>query len=404
MLVLLLGVMKLKSTALQSKGLATKSTLVAVAVIMAVAAPASMTERVFADKYDEQIAALQVEIDAYNSRARDIGAQADSYQRAVDIIVNEIARIQKEIDLNQAEIDKLVADIAKNKVEIENNKDALGDTIASIYVDDKISPLEMLASSKSPSDFVDKQSYRTSARDNLSKTIERIRELKKQNEEKKHQTELKLAEQQNARAAQDAKRAEQQELVNQTRGEEAAYKQLSSAAREKQLAAQQAQQAAIQAAMIRGGGGGSLVSVGGLGSYESWAGSCYVDGNAWSHGGARGNGEDPLGYGCNQCVSYAAWKMGQVTGFAPSYWGNANMWPAKARSAGYTVSSIPRANSLAVISAGQYGHIVYVHDYNPANNTVSISQYNEYIQGQGWGKYSERPAASAATYDTYIYF
>lgn len=403
MVVLLSRVMKLKSTALQSKGLATKSALVAAAVIMAVAAPISMTERVFADKYDEQIAALQTEIDSYNARARDLGAQADSYQRAVDIIVNEIARIQKEIDLNQAEIDKLVADIAKNEIEIENNKDALGDTIASIYVDDKISPLEMLASSKSPSDFVDKQSYRTSARDNLSKTIERIRELKKQNEEKKRQTEIKLAEQQNARAAQDSKRAEQQQLVNQTRGEESAYKQLSAAAREKQLAAQQAQQAEIEAAMRRGGGSVNILPGDPNKGGYPWEAGCWVDANAYSHGGADGMGGDPLGYGCRQCVSYTAYKVGARTGMYPRYWGNANMWPGSARAAGYTTSRTPRENSVGVISAGAYGHVVWVEKVY-SNGTVDISQYNYYnAGGSGWGHYS-RMNVPASTYDTYIYF
>lgn len=396
--------MKLKSaTTLASKGLATKSVLVAAAVIMAVAGPISVGERVFADKYDDQIAALQVQIDSFNARARDLSAQADTYQRAVDIIVNEIARIQKEIDLNQAEIEKLTADIKKNEEEIAANKDALGATIASIYVDDEISPLEMLASSKSPSDFVDKQSYRTSARDNLSKTIERIRELKEQNEKNKRETEVKLAEQQNARQAQDAKRAEQQQLVDQTRGEEAAYKQLSSAARDKQAEAQRAQQAEIEAAMRRAGGSVNILPGDPNKGGYPWEAGCWVDGNAYSHGGADGMGGDPLGYGCRQCVSYTAYKVGARTGLYPRYWGNANMWPGSARAAGYSTGRTPRENSVGVISAGAYGHVVWVEQVH-SNGTIDISQYNYYnAGGSGWGHYS-RMNVPASTYDTYIYF
>ena len=36
---------------------------------------------------------------------------------------------------------------------------------------------------------------------------------------------------------------------------------------------------------------------------------------------STGGGEDPLGYGCRQCVSYAAWKTYQKTGYATTLLG-----------------------------------------------------------------------------------
>ena len=50
--------MKLTPTTPVSKGLVTKSALVASAVVMALAAPISFGQLAFADRYDEQIAAL----------------------------------------------------------------------------------------------------------------------------------------------------------------------------------------------------------------------------------------------------------------------------------------------------------------------------------------------------------
>jgi len=47
-----------------------------------------------------------------------------------------------------------------------------------LYVDDKITPIEMLASSKTVSDFIDKQEYRSSVRNQLTSTISEIKVLK----------------------------------------------------------------------------------------------------------------------------------------------------------------------------------------------------------------------------------
>ncbi len=392
------------TTLVSNASFAAKASIVAATVMITVATPMALfVSTAYADQYSDRINALQAEISQYQSKAGELKGKADSLQGELDRLANEKAVIQGQIDLSQAKHDQLVADIQANEVKLAKSQDVLGDIVASLYVDDKISSIELFASSSNIGDFVDKQEYRSSVQKNLADTITEVKRLKKQLEQQKIDAQREIETGKNAREALAAKEAEQQQILDQTRGEEAAYNGLVADREQQKLKAQQAQQAAIQAAMRRSGGGGTLSGGGSLGSYASWAGDCYVDANAWSHGGAGGNGQDPWGYGCNQCVSYAAWKMHQVTGVAAKYWGNANMWPGKARANGFNVSSQPRANTLGVISAGQYGHIVYVHGYDAATGTVSISQYNEYIPGQGWGRYSERTNVPAGTYDTYIY-
>jgi surface antigen len=57
---------------------------------------------------------------------------------------------------------------------------------------------------------------------------------------------------------------------------------------------------------------------------------------------------------------------------------------------------------MGVISAGEYGHIVWVEAVE--GNSVIVSQYNYWnAGGPGWGHYS-RMKVPASTYDTYIYF
>lgn len=389
--------MKLRSTTPTSRTLKTRVGLLVVAAIMALATPLAFSQEANADQYDARIAALQQQIDQYQASARVLGEQADSLQRTVDSINNEIAQIQAQIDLNQAKYDKLLIEITETEKQIADNRDALGEVIADLSIEGEITPLEMIASSKNISDFVDKQTYQSSIKDELKSTIERIKELKAQLENQKIQTETLLANQKSARQALDAKRAEQQRLVNETRGQEAAYQQLKGKTEAEKESVMNAQQAAIRAASARGGGV-SFVG-GGDGGYPWGEGNCRMSG-MYSTGGANGNGGDGWGYGCRQCVSYAAWKVGERTGVIPTNAGNANNLPA---SLSYRPQgSGAKANSLAIISAGAYGHVAWVETDPDASGYITVSQYNANYGG-GWGNFT-RIRTHQSTYDRYIYY
>lgn len=385
------------------KTTAKKLTLITVSLLLAASMPFQMMQSVRADDFDQRIAQIQAEIERLQGEASKLGSQADSLQKELESLTAQKNVIQNQVNLKQAEYDRLTQRIAENEKKIADNQEVLGDTIADLYVASEITPLEMLASSNSIADYVDKETYRNSIRDNLVSAITTIKRLKQQLEQQKKDVERVLAEQKLARDALAQKENQQAQLVAQTRGEQAAYNRLVGDRQSQKLELQRQQQAAIEAAMRRSGG---LVNVlpgdPNKGGYP-WESGCWVDANAWSHGGADGMGGDPLGYGCRQCVSYTAWKVGQRTGNFPRYWGNANMWPGSARASGYSTGSTPRANSVGVISAGAYGHVVWIEAVN-GDGTVDVSQYNYYnAGGPGWGNYSKM-RVSASTYDTYIYF
>jgi peptidoglycan hydrolase CwlO-like protein len=403
--------MKLRSTTpvFKNKNTAKKISLVSAALLIACSVPLQMSRPVEADQYDERINAIQREIDQYQSKAGELGKQADSYQVEVNRLAAEKAALQRQIDLKQVEYDQLKAKIADNEQKIVTNQDVLGTTIASMYVDDNVSPLEMLASSSSIGDFVDKQSYRTAVRDNLTKTISQIKNLKKELEAQKVKVEQNIADQQGQRNVLAQKENEQQQFVAQFRSNQAAYQGLSAQRQAQKEQVQRQQQEAIAAAMRRAaasGGGSYSPAVAGdpnKGGYPSM----YANANYYSYV------ADKWGMFAKQCVSYVAWKVEQKNGYMP-YWGgrgNANQWPGNARSGWNTpgnkpiaTGSTPREGSAGVISAGEYGHIVWVEKVN-ANGTINISQYNYFnAGGSGWGHYSEMYNVSPSTYDTYIYF
>ena len=360
--------------------------------------------KVKADRYDAQIQALQQEIDRYQSEAGKLKDQAKSLEREVAQLDSERQIIEGQINLSQVKHDKLQSEIEATKQKLADTRNALGSIIADMYVDGNVTSIEMLASSKNISEYVDKSSYQSAISDELQKATETIKTLKRNLESQQEDVKRILAEQQLAKNELVKKADERQNLLDQTKGQESAYNNLVSDRERKQGEIHRQQQAEIEAAMRRAGGGIGPILIGdpSKGGYP-WEAGCYVDANAWSYGGVNGNGTDPLGYGCRQCVSYTAFKVGQRTGNYPRYWGNANMWPSSARAAGYQTGSTPRANSVGVIMAGQYGHTVWVDSVN-SDGTLTISQYNYYnAGGSGWGNYSKM-RVPASTYNTFIYF
>ncbi|MBI3889009.1 hypothetical protein HY312_00310, partial [Candidatus Saccharibacteria bacterium] len=172
----------------------TRAILVVTSVIVAVATPLTIATRAYADKYDDQMRSLQQAANQYQSQASELRAKGDTLQNRLSEITAQKGALETQITINQAKHDKLIEDIAANQKKIEASQVALGKTLASLYVDGQISTIEMLASSENVGDYVDKQEYRSSVRDQLKRSIDTIKALKKQMEADKAAVEKTLKE------------------------------------------------------------------------------------------------------------------------------------------------------------------------------------------------------------------
>ncbi len=371
------------------KRFVTSSSIVALAVMMTF----SSTLPAFADEFDDKINVIQGQISNYQSQAAELSKQANTLQAAVGTLQAQQDTIQAQIDLSQAKYDQLIAQIKETEEKIEKNKQALGDTITSIYVSNSVSPVEMLASSSTIGDYLDQQEYRSSIREGVENAIKEIKALKKSLEEKKVEVERVLTDQKAQVAVLAEKKAEQATLLAETQGNEASYQNLiaSKTGEVSQLRAQQAAQAAANAArassygVVPGASGGS-------GGYPSlWA-------NA-----EQDSLVDNWGMYNRECVSYAAWRVYQAYGNMP-YWGghgNANEWPGNADAAGISRGSTPKPGSVAQYSDNANGHVAWVESVS--GNSVTVSQYNYFQSQLGSGRYSTMTVPSNF-FDTYIYF
>lgn len=346
---------------------------------------------VSADQYDEKIRAIQARVEVYNQEAARLAQQAETLQGTVDSLRNQAATLQALIDISQAKYDQLVQQITETEVQIKNNQDSLGQVIADMYVDDNISPIEMLASSRSIGEFMDRQEQRSSIRNQLTSKIADIKELKAQLESQKVDAEMVLEDQKNQKTDLDNNRNEQQRLLNQTRGQESVFQNMVKTSNA-DIARLRAEQAAANAARARQSGGGyiSLPGDGTRGGYYiKWATapiSAMVD--YW-------------GMYTRQCVSYAAFKVNQAYGNMP-YWGgigNANQWDDNAYRLGIPTGTTPKPGSVGVVNSGYYGHVGWVESVN-SDGTINISHYNI-----NWnGDYAEWHNLRPSFFDVYIYF
>jgi len=372
-----------------------KLLLVFISVIIVFGILIQIIPKVSADQYDDKINALQQDIDNYNAQAAQLAAQANTLQIEVSKLDSQAAIIQAQIDLSQAKYDKLVIQIADTKQKIKDNQDALGVTIANLYVDDNITPLEMLASSKNISDYLDKQEYRSSVRDELTLTIGKVKELKTQLDTQKTEVERILADQKNQHLALVDKQNEQQQLLTQTKGDESAYQQMSKE-NDAEISILRSQQAAELAARARENGGG----------YSSSAGDGSRGGYPlkWLY---KPNGEiapldyysDDWGMYSRECTSYAAFKVDQAYGNMPYGYGNANQWDDSARNGGIPIGTTPKPGSVGVIDGGYYGHVAWVESVN-SDGTINISHFNV-----NWGgDYAEWYNLNPGYFNYYIYF
>lgn len=358
----------------------------AMSVLIAGSGVFALGSHVFARDYEAEIKAKEQEASKYNSEASRLGEMADNLQSELDKINGQITAIQGQIVDSQKKIDNLNAQIKRNEILIKQRRKAMGQVLADMHVDDQISPLEMLASSNSIGDYIDKQEQRSSLRTSLNGKIKEIKALQKKLEENKKLVENTLRDQEAQRNVLSSKQSEKAKLVADTKNDQNAYSALAQK-RNSEVAKLREEQAAANRRAL--GNGVSIPGgIPGGGGYPGvWANApldAYVD---------------PWGLYTRECVSYVAWKIHSTGRYVPHFGGagNANQWPSTAARHGISSGSTPKAGAAAVMNIGYYGHVMYVESVN-GDGTITVSDYN--FAWDGLYRNYTRSASGL----TYIYF
>lgn len=377
------------TTRVSTKDLTLKASLICAALLMSVAAPLAMTERARASRnqYDEQMAALRQQINGLQSQADQLGRQATTLANKIRELDIQKAAVEAQISLSQSRYDQLAVQITETNQKIQDNKDALGTTVADLYIDDNVSQLEMLASSLNIGEYIDKQTYRESVQDQLNQTIARIKELKIQLEKDQAAQKAELDKQTAQRNSLIALQQEQQRLLTETRGQEAAYQQ-QVANSKAQLAAVEAEMQAALARVTRNG----AYNAGAVGSFQfrNFSGNMGCSGG-YPYCVGKDAMVDPWGLYSQECVSYSAWRavqMGKRVGYFSGR-GNAYEWPSSASGwMGAVVNNTPAVGAVAILPI------------TPGFAPIGHSMNVEAILGDGWVRVSQFNFGGTGEYST----
>jgi len=315
-----------------------------------------------ADQYDEQIRVLQEQNATNQQVVNDLAGQAASYQDAVDKLSTQINNLRQAILDNQHQSNQLQQQIDEQQIELAHQKQVLGINIKTMYLEGEISTLEILAASKDLSEFVDKQQYRNSVQTKIKTTVDKITALKLELEQKQRQIQVLIKEQEAQQGQLSANYSQQNDMLNYTEGQKAAYNQQIKNNQSKISELRRAQ--AIENARLFGGG--QIIQTSRCDIYpQNWC-NAPMDSIV-----------DTWGMYNRECVSWTAYRVAASGRYMP-YWGgrgNANQWDDNAKAAGIPVDRNPQVGDVGVSNSGYYGHTVYVEAVN-GDGTIAVSQFN----------------------------
>jgi peptidoglycan DL-endopeptidase CwlO len=323
-----------------------------------------------ADRFEAQINQLRAENNSLSSERQELRVEADSLEATIATLRAQISELERQITSNRAKAVRLEKKIASTEAELDKQRGVLGENIKAMYLEDNMSTIERLASSKDLSEYVDREQYRNSVKDKIRQAMARIETLKAELDREKRSLDKVIADQKAMQGDLAKQRAEQNRLLALNQQQRS---QLDGEIRTNSTKiAQLRQQQAAENRRLMGSG----VRHSSDGTGYPWA-NVQPFPNSYS---------DPWGMYKRQCVSYTAWRVANSGRHMP-YWGgrgNAKLWDDNARAAGIPVSRNPRVGDVAVSNRGYYGHVMYVEAVH-GDGTISISQYNA-----GWdGRYSE---------------
>jgi peptidoglycan hydrolase CwlO-like protein/surface antigen len=355
----------------------TAGSLIAILILVFAIFPRVQEAR--AESVQDKINALQRENAQYQSAIARLASEATSYEDAINKLKAQIDTLQGQINASTKEQERLQNEITEAEKELTKQKALLGKNIKAMYLEGDISTIEMLASSKDLSEFVDKAQYRNSVKDKIRESVDKITKLKQELVAKKEGVEALLKQQQEQQATLDNSRSEQANLLSYNQNQQNDF---NSRTKDNQSKIDALIASQRRANFNPDGGYYFLRFPGGVSAVNP---NNYPYKNAGfgmspGPGCVDNDGPDQWGYCTRQCVSYAAWAVEASGRSAPRYYGNARDWVAAAYARGITVSRTPQPGDVAISTSGYWGHAMYVESVG--NGTFNTSEYNTYLNGQ----------------------
>ena len=338
----------------------------------------SGSKTVLADATCVSISECTSQINTNNNAVAQLQTEAASFQDAINHLNAQIGQLQSAINDSTTQQNKLQDQIIAAQQEITRQKAILSSDIKTMYVDGTPTTIEVLATSKNLSEFVDKQEYRTVVQNKLQETLKTIAALQVQLQSQKLEVDALLVRQNGQKAELATAYAQQANLLSYNEGQQSNYNAQTAANQGKLSALIEAQRRANNS--TTSGGYYFIRFPGSVGGFNP-ANYPYANagfGMSTAPGCVDNDGPDRWGYCTRQCVSYAAWAVEASGRSAPLNYGDAKSWVGEASARGLLVS-MPQHGDIAISTAGTWGHAMYVESVS--GNQIYVSQYNQQLNG-----------------------
>ncbi len=305
----------------------------------------------------QQINDLSVKNDAAKTSLSELEAKAGSYQATINALQAQINSLQGQINENVAMQAKLTAEIAEKQQELDRQKSGLAEVLKALYVSGQMSTVEMLATSKDLSAYVDAATYSSAVQNKIQETLATITKLQQELRIQKAQVEQLLTALHAQQAQVAASRDEQNRLLSMNESQQTSFNATIAANRAQidELRRQQAAMIQVGTTGVRippmsGGSGGACDNGYGNGRYPmTWCNTAMDTLPTIPYSSDTINRE---------CTSYAYWYFTQVEGHTDfRAYGNARDWAATSN---YPVHDVPKVGAMAVETTGTFGHVAIV--------------------------------------------
>lgn len=228
--------MSVKSLVKQTLFITKKTRVLAVAALFVLA---TLTLPYFTPSSFVAQAATEAELRSENERLeREIAANEDvlhNLESEIDTLNGKLSALSVEIDIAQQKIvltDKkinvLKKELAATEIELKRQQSVLEETLITLYIEGDVSTLELVFASENFGEFFQEQQYLESLKVSVQESADKVAVLKDTIQAETIRQEGLQEQQVLNKDILGSRRSEQKSLLDQTKGEEAAYKQIAS--------------------------------------------------------------------------------------------------------------------------------------------------------------------------------
>ena len=175
---------------------------------------------------ETKIAQLEQEIAESEQQAEHFEGQAAQLEDAIAELNSEINSIQKQIDLTELKVQRIKEKLEETREELAQQKSILATSLREHYKIGNLTTIEIFMNSDNFADFFNQKEYLNRIRSSIQDSTQKVATLEADLEDQEEEQTQLLNQQEAQRNEVVLARRDKDELLQETRGQQAAYEQL----------------------------------------------------------------------------------------------------------------------------------------------------------------------------------